>query len=105
MRTTNFQETATGRHVGLHGEVVGPGCSPLAVIEHVEGFEPELKSRLLLDGEVLEESHVEVGAIRSDQRISRHVSKSQTGRHSIRCGVVLEKRIAAHSDSAGRWNI
>ena len=105
MRATNFQETAAGRHVGLHGEVVASGCSPLAVIEHVEGFEPELKGGLLLDGEVLEESHVEVGAIGSDQRISRYVSESQTSRHGICCGVVLEKRVAAHSDGAGRWNV
>src|SRR5215467_3674243 len=89
MRATNFKETAAGRHIGLHGKV--GGGSPLTVIENVEGFEPELKGCLLLDSKVLKQSHVEVGAIGSDQGISRHISESQPSGHAKAAGLYWKK--------------
>src|SRR5438045_9436736 len=103
MSPADFKETTAGRHVGLHGKVAGG--SPLAVIENVEGLETELKSRLFLNREVLEESHIEVGPIGSDQGISRHISESQPCRHGIGCRVVLEKCIATQSEVALRRNV
>ncbi len=58
------------------------------MVEHVERFGAELKGVSLLDGEVLEQRHVEVRATRIAQVVPSGRSEGQSRRHRKRIRVV-----------------
>ena len=56
--------------------------APLSVIEDVECFYPELEGGPLLDGEVLEQRHVDIPVARITQEIPSGIAERQTNRRS-----------------------
>jgi len=86
MHSAGVQEVSGGRGgkcVGGRTIDVSSGASltcnrgPLRVIKDVECFGAEFNGCALLDGEVLEDRHVEVDEVRIAQAVSAGVSKCQ----------------------------
>src|SRR5260370_38566427 len=67
---------------------VSCNAAPLGVVEDVEGLCPELGRHTLVDGEVLEQGHVEVCPAWIAQTVSARIAESQSSGDSKRRRVV-----------------
>src|SRR5580693_1334423 len=83
--TVRLQETvaqAGGIACGIVRSAVAGGggihSRPLSVVENVEALGAELHGDGFVDGEILEQSHVEIEAVGVVQRISSGVSEGQS---------------------------
>ena len=74
----------------------------LGVIENVEGLGAKFDSSLFLNGETLDQGHIEIGSPRIVQKVSRRIAEGQPARRG-ECAGVKQGRTKAIG-AVQRWN-
>src|ERR1700730_8505645 len=70
---------------------VAGNITPLTVVKDVVRLRPEFEPDSLRDGKVLEERHIEVGAVWIAKEVPGRVAECQTARRGERIGIKQER--------------
>src|SRR5215471_497177 len=99
MQKAGSREAAgIARRGAVHGTV---DAVVLRMVEEVVDLPAKFESGLFLDGEALEEAHIEVGAAREIQRVATNRAVGQTDGDYVRPWIVVERTI----HTAGRSGV